>query len=616
MGTPSTRLTSRHVTGPAGTPISTILRGTQTLVGRAGTRSLTRAPFQEVYPDFTAQRTYLTLDAGLIEVDDVAAWTSQTYGLPPVGELADLSEHNIGTRLVGAQVIAFGAASGLLQGRIAALFFRYKSLGGYDDVTDFLIAPSPGTPGSQPGDSGTVWHLRQTVTDDSARTVMSPYSQPPSSGPAGPLGSGAGAGTGTRELLHPIALQWGGQNLTGTPAGANGFNFALAASLTNVLRLLEVDLVVAHNTHAQPFWGKTGHYTIASLACDQVKDPMLKELMAANSDRISFHLSELDPKHVNDATVALKNNPRFIPLADVPDLVWKNLPKTVPGGRDTAFRAGPEHPTHYADIDQPRPADGKTLRQICVTDPTQVSVAAWQDYYTALGHTASKQRGLLPFRVWQLFDEMVDAAANGDTTRFVCAAGLVAHYVGDASQPLHGSFMADGIDATPTSPSKGQGVHSAYESDMVDAFSNDITTGLHTALTRRGPRRSPIASGHDAAVAVVRLMDRTAKTIPPLDLVDAFAQTQIGHTGAHPTVTKTVLAALWQQFGAGTITIMADATRTLTAIWDAAFTTGQGAASVPAGAIIPISQNDLQHLYQDPAFLPSLDLDHIAAILK
>ncbi len=227
-------LTSRHVTGPAGTPISTVLRGTRTAVGKAGPRSLTRVPFQEVYPDFIAQRTFLTLDAGLIEVDDVAAWTSQTYGLPPVGELADLSEHNLGTRLISAEVVAFGAASGMLTGRIAALFFRYKSLGGYDDVTDFLIAPSPGTAGSQPGDSGTVWHLRRADQ--------------------GGAGGAGGAGGPGQESLHPIALQWGGQNLTGTPAGADGYNFALAASLTNVLRLLDVNLVVAHNTHAEPFW--------------------------------------------------------------------------------------------------------------------------------------------------------------------------------------------------------------------------------------------------------------------------------------------------------------------------------------------------------------------------
>jgi hypothetical protein len=35
-------------------------------------------------------------------------------------------------------------------------------------------------------------------------------------------------------------------------------------------------------------------------------------------------------------------------------------------------------------------------------------------------------------------------AADGDVESFVCAAGIMSHYVGDACQPLHISFMFDG----------------------------------------------------------------------------------------------------------------------------------------------------------------------------
>ena len=474
-------LTARHVCGPAGTPVSTRLRRQEVEVGQASRHQLMRVPFDVAYPDLVCHRTYLTLDAGLVEVDELADWTSQTYGLPPAGPFADLSEHNLTTKLVNAEVVAFGAASGYLRGRIAALLFRYRSIGGYDDITDFLIAPGPGQHGSQPGDSGSVWHLSQTADDGSVQ-------------------------------LLPIALQWGGENLVGATPG-RGFNFALASSLTNVLRLLDVSLVVDHNTQAQPFWGKTGHYTIASLACEHLRTSRLKTLMRNNLDRIGFQLSALDPDDIDGATTKLSQNPRFVPLADVPDLVWKNLPTTVVGGRDTSFNRGPEHPTHYADIDEPRSTDGKTLRQLCMADPTLVDVEAWQEFYSSLGHSDPADRGLLPFRVWQFYDEMVDAAAAGDAARFVCAAGLVSHYVGDASQPLHGSYLADGVPATPTAPALGQGVHSAYESSMVDAFSAEILAGLQATLTHRGAEQGQILSGHDAAVAVVRLMDRTARTL-------------------------------------------------------------------------------------------------------
>ena len=575
-------LTAGHVCGPAGTPVSTRLRRSEVEVGRASGHQLTRVPFESVYPDLVSHRAYLTLDAGLVEVGEVADWSSQTYGLPPAGPFADLSEHNLTTKLVNAEVVAFGAASGYLRGRIAALLFRYRSIGGYDDITDFLIAPGPGQRGSQPGDSGTIWHLSLAADD------------------------------GTVQLL-PVALQWGGENLVGSSPGS--FNFALASSLTNVLRLFDVSLVVEHNTQAQPFWGKTGHYTIASLACEHLKTSRLKTLMRNNLDRIGFQLSALGPDDIDAATTKLSQNPRFVPLADVPDLVWKNLPTKVLGGRDTSYRVGPEHPTHYADIDEPRPTDGKTLRQLCMANPALVSVEAWQEFYSSLGHTDPADRGLLPFRVWQFFDEMVEAVAAGDAARFVCAAGLVSHYVGDASQPLHGSYLADGAPATPTTPAVGEGVHSAYETAMVDAYATEILAGLQATLTHRGAEQGPILTGHDAAVAVVRLMDRTAKAIKPADLVAVFAQTQIGKTTKGPTVTKAVLATLWDHVGAATVKVMADGTRTLAAIWEAAFTQGRGVSTIPSANTKAVDPAVLQALYQNPDFVRSLDLDHIGSVL-
>ena len=82
-------------------------------------------------------------------------------------------------RLIGCPVRAFGAASREMHGEIAALFYRFKSVGGFEYVSDFLIGPRGGaiSLGTHPGDSGTVWLLE--------------------------------APEGT--LPMPIALQWGGQ---------------------------------------------------------------------------------------------------------------------------------------------------------------------------------------------------------------------------------------------------------------------------------------------------------------------------------------------------------------------------------------------------------------------
>jgi hypothetical protein len=569
-------LTNRHVVGPKGELVETLLGGHATEIGRSSELQLTRKPFSEVYPEFAARRTFLTLDAGLVDVTNADDWTSQVYGLGEVGELADLSERNIGTRLINAEVTAYGAASGLLKGRIAALFFRHHSIGGYDEVTDFLIAPMPGTASSQPGDSGTVWHL---LTADPG------------------------------EKPRPLALQWGGQGILNGTSGKT-FNFALAASLSNVLRLLEVEIVIEHNTGAQPFWGKTGHYSIATFACANVTSPNLKTLMTANVDRISFPAADLDPQSIDAKTKDAKAKAHFVPLADVPDVIWKNVPRHkkngtfvgVQGGRDVAQNVGPEHPTHFADIDEPDPQTGKTLRQVSVADSAKVSVLFWKSFYEHLGHHASKEQGLLPFRVWQFFNAMVDALNGGMIGEFVCAAGIMAHYVGDACQPLHGSMLADGFKN-----GDGAGVHSTYETTMVDHHATALLAKIQNELPLVA-RPAQVKTGHGAAVAVVRLMDRTAQQIDPTALVNAFIATGGGKSMA-------VTTTLFNQFGDATARVMADGIKTLAMLWDSAWDVA-GAEGKFTADLGGVKFDDLQTLYEDTSFVQSLDLASIGSVLK
>ncbi|MFC6491601.1 hypothetical protein [Ancylobacter dichloromethanicus] len=237
----------------------------------------------EVYTDFPGRRTWLTLDIGLVALANLRDWTSQVYGLGALGALADLSERNITLRLIGAKIVAYGAISGRLSGQIKALFYRHRSIGGYDDVSDFLIAPAEdGSAQTRPGDSGTLWHLETT---DAA--------QP----------------------LRPLAIQWGGQTFMAGPEKAS-FNFALATSLSNVCRLLDVELVRDHNTGVQPYWGATGHYSIGAYACDAVRSEKLRTLMLANRDKISFQLAELTPDKIEDVFRDARQNGGFVPLAE------------------------------------------------------------------------------------------------------------------------------------------------------------------------------------------------------------------------------------------------------------------------------------------------------------
>src|SRR5262249_41156365 len=131
----------------------------------------------------------------------------------------------------------------------------------------------------------------------------------------------------------------------------------------------------------------------------------------------------------------------FVPLSDVPDFFWK--PRIAKQGHARAM----EGPNHFADMDQPD-EHGKTLLDYC-KDVSFIDPAKWNDFYDSIVDLARNEpiemrhRGLLPFRVWQIFDAMMRFVAEGKAGEYVCAAGTLTHYIGDACQPLHISYLHD-----------------------------------------------------------------------------------------------------------------------------------------------------------------------------
>lgn len=562
-------LTNRHVCGEPGSLIEARLRGDVRRVGVASERQLTREPSTSVFPAFPGSRSFLTLDIGLVEVDDLNDWSSRPFGVDvTIGEIADLNELSLSLAFVDQPVHAFGSASGLLEGTIKALFYRHKSLAGYDYISQFLIAPIASAPQTQAGDSGTLWYLD--------------------------------SGTSTARVLHPLAIEWGGQAFAANDG--KPLNFALATGLSTACQLLDVDLVREHNSGANPFWGQTGHYSIATAAIDALDNGPLRAFFQANLERISFRPDELSPEQIRDKLA----RGDFVELADVPDLVWKNTPERVPGGRDYARNEGPEHPNHYADIDQPD-GDGKTLRDVTLGNIASMSVQVWSKWYAG-EDVAPASQGLLPFRVWQIFDEMVRQLKARNDTRFLCAAGVLSHYVGDACQPLHGSYRADGYrDKAPAGAKKwpGKGVHSAYETKMVDRHSSELLPMILPHARAFSQPTPEIRNGRDAAFATVTLMSQSATMLPPETLIDEYIRLGGGASAR-------VIDGLWEAFSDDTAKLMGAGARYLAALWEAAF--AQADASLPAGAR-EIAEADLAAVYQDPAFVPSMTLDKIGPLL-
>ena len=539
-------LTNRHVAGEAGREVFAGFKNTARRLGVSDHRQLGKVPFDEAYPGWTGYRVLSNLDAGLVRIDDVNGWTAQAFGIGEIGDVWDLNVNTFRLDMIGCPLTAFGSVSGTMKGRVLGLFYRYKSVGGIDYATDFVIAPrDPETPlNNYPGDSGTIW-----FEDD----------------PDAPTNA-----NGTRRLRR-VALEWGGQALL-APGAKVSTQLALGICLSTVCRELDVELVTDWNIGHTEYWGEWGHVKIGAYATSLVEAGPLSDLLTINADNIGLDdaiLKDLPPHH----------NGEFSPLADVADLVWR-------------FGRPSDESNHFADMDKPG-KDGLTLLQLC-EDPSNVDPDIWNAYYAGIGENA--KRGALPFRVWQIVEAMIGYAKGGRALEFTCAAGIVAHYVGDACQPLHISQFHHGRDLSDKTHAK---VHSVYETNMVARHGEDLIGMIPVAGAEDV---APIAeggtpTGHDIAVAVVELMQRTVKRLPPLVIVDAFDT----HMGSDQ------MDDMWSELKERTAACMQDGAKTLARIWEAAWRAGGS----PAFDATTFKQEDLTALYKNHDFLPSYTLDQI-----
>jgi hypothetical protein len=592
-------LTNRHVTGGAGEVIFSRLDGKRLPIGHSSEKQLTRLPFDRVYPGWPGRNTYVNLDIGLLDIEDINQWTAQVQNIGTVGPLVDLSSDNMSLALVGAPVRGAGAAGGLMLGEVHALFYRYKARAGFEYVADFFIGPRTARNGRAarsdrrasstplatfPGDSGTLWLLDPPKPLEGKKRADPPPSR-------------------------PLALQWG-ENAFETDAGA-AQPYVLATCLSTVCNELGVDPVRDWNLDQPDTWGAVGHFSIAARTEGALSSrvPRLKELMSNNLLIISH----------DDATILTSDfkgmgSSAFVPMADVPDFFWKH-------GQQGASRAM-EGPNHFADMDQKRHSDGQDLLALTRKDE-EIDPGVWDAFYDSVqdlltGEDITQQhRGLLPFRVWQIFDEMVKFASTGKAKEFVCAAGVLAHYVGDACQPLHISYLHDGdpeqavtrtvhhrngTDEDVKEP-LGKGVHSAYEDDMVNANREKILAAL--AATPKVLKAELLSNGFEAAKATIELMRATFKRIPPLDIVQAF----IGFKGAK----KDRTAAFWKQFGTDTLKCMQDGTHLVATLWESAWAQGGGETAVKTTAAL--TQKEAMAVVRSRNFLPSLSVAEIGVKL-
>ena len=547
-------LTNRHVTGEPGEPVYTKQGGERMRIGQSASTQLTRLLFQEVYPGWAGRHCWVNLDIGLVRIDDVRGWSAQVYQLGTMGEIADLGMDNFSLRLIDCPVRAYGCASGLMQGAIKALFYRYRSLGGFEYVSDFLIGARNETEefATHPGDSGTVWMLE---TDDRG--------------------------------LRPLAVQWGGQVFTADGA-RSPVSFALATCLSMTCNRLGLDVIRDWNLGATDYWGEVGHYTIGALACtvDFHGLPGLQQLMSVNIDRVGFRVEDLKK---TEKVLMSQAHYEYVPLADVADDVWRN---TRPSDENN----------HFADMDEKAasgPYKGKTLLDL-TKDDKNIDAKVWLDFYKG---TPGTNPGALPFRVWQFYDAMVGYASKHDALGFLAAAGCLAHYVGDACQPLHVSRLHHGYPPVKKG-TVAYDVHKVYETTMLNDHAGPLVDGVVAKLRGQSVKAS-FTGGQRAAKRVIELMRQTVTALPPGKIVDAY------NAEASPKARED---RLWNDFRAKTIEVMAAGCVCLAEIWASAWAEGSGEKIAKADRGHK-SFEELAPFYRDKNFVPSFELAHLGQIL-
>jgi hypothetical protein len=151
----------------------------------------------------------------------------------------------------------------------------------------------------------------------------------------------------------------------------------------------------------------------------------------------------------------------------------------------------------------------------------------------------------------------------------------------------------------------GAGVHSAYENAMINANRAPILDSL--ATIKPIAKSKLVKTGRGTAQATVELMRTTFAALPPADIVQFFVDTDALKSGAQ-------VEAMWERFGEATIEEMMHGATLLEALWEAAWTAGNGEAHIHSTKSLTVTE--ALSLIRDADFLPFHSIKAIGSILQ
>lgn len=256
-------------------------------------------------------------------------------------------------------------------------------------------------------------------------------------------------------------------------------------------------------------WGGRGHHAICESAVFLVQNQDLKKFLTFR--------------------------PHFMGhLCNIPDIYWKSLPASV---------SQQGSPTHYIDMEYlkhvpeekkinfaelekfltgTKPLDNKPSIKSVNMDVGSVWWRANQFMQLASSLQADFAKNPLPANRKEEFDD--EFPFNKTTFAFMTYLGLLGHFVGDNSQPLHLSVDYDGYDAGHG------GIHSYFEEDIVAEFDANFVQ-LITEKARemkkkhdRGQKKLSFLATQDPILQMKALSEISFSELPALLKADQVIQ--------------------------------------------------------------------------------------------
>lgn len=241
-------------------------------------------------------------------------------------------------------------------------------------------------------------------------------------------------------------------------------------------------------------WGGTGHRLINRTAVRHL--PAAMSTFIADSAFYESHASDADIRRVNSDTSFYSEWPRhFIDIDDYPD--FHNLPHDL---------------------------------------ATVIALYGWERV---------KQNGINPWVTSWLVDTLSAQLQDGNLAAARQTMSDIGHYVGDGHQPLHVTANYNG------QLSGNSGIHSRYESSMVNAHQAEITIARDSARYVA----APLEFAFDYLYAANSYVDS-------IMLADTYAKSLSGGT-----INSTYYDALWQRTSGFTKAQIQRASVALASLW-------------------------------------------------